>query len=1302
MATLVLQAAGQAVGGFFGGPFGAVLGRAAGGIAGSFVDQALFGPGTKRVEGPRLKELQLLGSTEGAPIPKIYGRVRISGQVIWATRFEEIATTRTQRSGGKGGVGRPKTKVTEYAYYANFAVGLCQGNVSRIGRVWADGKEVDISKFVWRLYTGSNDQLPDSLIISKQEEGEAPAFRGTAYIVFEHFPLEQFGNRLPQLSFEVFKSLDDVEGKISAVNIIPGATEFGYDTTSVKRSDGWGTTITENTHTAAGTSDWTASIDQLQATCKNLSSASLVVTWFGDDLRCDKIKIRPGVESRDKTTFPRQWSVTGLTRASAPLVSRENGKVAFGSTPDDGSVIRAITDLRDRNISPVFYPFVMMDIPSGSQLPDPYAPNSTQPAYPWRGKITCDPAIGQPLTPDKTTGINTQVDAFFGVAQVGDFSIVDGKVVYGGPADWGYRRMILHYAHLCQAAGGVDAFLIGSELVAMTILRDDQNNFPVVSALKTLAADVAQVLPEAKISYAADWSEYFGYHPGDGSGDVYFHLDELWSSPDVDFIGIDNYMPLSDWRDGFSHLDAQSGMTSIYDLEYLQQNIVGGEGYDWYYANQSDRKLQQRTLVTDGAYGKPWVYRYKDLKSWWENLHFNRPGGVESVSPTSWVPQSKPFWFTEFGCPAIDKGSNQPNVFVDPKSVESNTPYFSSTRRDDFLQRKYIDALVSYWSETGPHNPVSTVYSQTMVTSARSFLWAWDARPFPAFPFLSDVWSDGKNYDLGHWLNGRLGAAPVSSLVAEILQDYGFNDFQTGSIHGLVDGYVIDRTMSARQALEPLSVAFSFDGVESAGLLKFKRRDENFSLSVTSDELVENKPDKPVFKLKRAQETDLPNRVQLLFLDGENSYQQSVAEARKLTGSSQRDIIQELPAVLSQSRASGHAQIALHEIWTGRETAEFMLPPNAAALEVGDVLSLELESLQNRLLRIETISDGDARSVSARMTSRDDYQPGSTIAKTGSIDVPVIFGQPLFEVMSLPMLSSNANPYSPWLAARASPWPGNLVIIENPGNGFVEVETITIPAIMGETQTELPSGPVSRFDYGTELTVLLASGELSSVSRLELLAWANSMAIGNELTGWEVIQFEIAELVDTNTYVLRNLLRGQVGSEPEMLPVRPAGSRCVLLDGAVRQIPATSDDLGRDRLMRIGPGHLDHADPAFADFTLSSTGVSLRPLSPVHLQAKPVAGATEMSWIRRTRTDGDSWNLQEVPLGEESEQYSVEIMDGLVMVRTLAVNQTKAVYSDVQRQEDFGLPLPSTLTFRVAQVSVAYGPGIYQEKTFYV
>ena len=88
-------------------------------------------------------------------------------------------------------------------------------------------------------------------------------------------------------------------------------------------------------------------------------------------------------------------------------------------------------------------------------------------------------------------------------------------------------------------------------------------------------------------------------------------------------------MPLADWRDGLDHLDAETA-DAITDLDYLRGNVEGGEGFDWFYASAADREAQVRTPITDGAHGKPWVFRYKDIRSWWSNPHRNRPGGVES------------------------------------------------------------------------------------------------------------------------------------------------------------------------------------------------------------------------------------------------------------------------------------------------------------------------------------------------------------------------------------------------------------------------------------------------------------------------------------------------------------------------------------------------------------------------------------------------------------------------------------------------------------------------------------------------
>ncbi len=53
-----------------------------------------------------------------------------------------------------------------------------------------------------------------------------------------------------------------------------------------------------------------------------------------------------------------------------------------------------------------------------------------------------------------------------------------------------------------------------------------------------------------KIGYAADWSEYNAHQTGDAPGALLFNLDPLWADANIDFVGIDNYLPLADWRDG--------------------------------------------------------------------------------------------------------------------------------------------------------------------------------------------------------------------------------------------------------------------------------------------------------------------------------------------------------------------------------------------------------------------------------------------------------------------------------------------------------------------------------------------------------------------------------------------------------------------------------------------------------------------------------------------------------------------------------------------------------------------------------
>ena len=185
--------------------------------------------------------------------------------------------------------------------------------------------------------------------------------------------------------------------------------------------------------------------------------------------------------------------------------------------------------------------------------------------------------------------------------------------------------------------------------------------------------------------------------------------------------------------------------------------------------------------------------------------------------------------------PSADKGANQPNVFYDPKSSESFLPYFSKGTRDDLIQRRALEAVLSYWAPSGTNNPTSGVYSGRMIEAFG--IWTWDARPYPAWPGRADLWSDGDLYPLGHWLNGKVGLADLAALVAERCRRVGFTAYDVSALVGVVTGYLRDRPMSPRAEIEALASAYSFDAVETDGVIRFVPRGRSSVATLTLAEL---------------------------------------------------------------------------------------------------------------------------------------------------------------------------------------------------------------------------------------------------------------------------------------------------------------------------------------------------------------------------------------------------------------------------------------------------------------------------------
>ena len=1232
MAQMILGGVGQAIG----GPIGAVIGS----TLGRMIDQrAISGLEPARQRGPRLETLKVQGTAEGAPIACVFGRARVTGQVIWAARFLEGRRT---SPGGKGG---PRT--VEYDYSLSFAVALCEGEIDGVGRVWADGRPMDLSGVTMRVHRGGMAQTPDPLI--EAVEGAAPAYRGTAYVVFEDLPLGPYGNRPPQLGFEVFRRARGdgprLEDRLEGVCLIPGAGEFVLATEAVMRRDGLTRTTAENLHAAEGRADLMVSLDQLQTQCPNLKRVSLVVGWFGDDLRAGHCTIRPGVERAGKATEPLTWSVAGLERADAHLISHSpSGGPAYGGTPSDASVKQAVAALKARGLAVTLYPFLLMDVPAGNGLPDPYG-GAEQAAYPWRGRVKGEDGVG-------AAG---QVAALFGSAE-----------------GWGLRRLALHYAALA-AETGADGLLIGSEMRGVTTTREAGGGFPAVAAFRALAAECRAVVgPDVAISYAADWSEYAGVRNG---GEVLFHLDPLWADAAIDYVGVDWYPPLGDWRAGDGGVDgALFGGPD--DLAGLAAQVAGGEGFDWFYASDADRAAQARTPIMDTAHGEDWVFRVKDLKGWWSNAHHDRPGGARSAVPTDWVPQMKPIRMTEFGCAAVDRGGNAPNLFQDPKSAENALPPFSTGARDDRMQRRALEAVLGHFAETG-NNPVSAVYGGPMLQEAD--VWCWDARPWPAFPARDDVWADAGGWRTGHWLNGRL-AGETRDLIGAVLRRGGLADgaFEVGGFRGEVQGYVIDRPMRTRDALEPLLAGLGLIAAERDGRVAVIGKEPPVAeLTSAAMALPEEGTS---LKAERALELR-PGAARVRYIDGEAGYQTGSAVVRSTGEGGGVDL--DLPAVCSGTLARAAAERALAAGGADRLTI-LPGPVEALALEPGDTVTVEGRAGGWRVMRLDMDETPSAvlEPVPAVRVGEDDGRPSAGEAPTPS-------GAPFFRIIELPPLTVSEADGRPIAVVAADPWRPIRVFAGPDAGSLTTRGHVAQPATVGVLVEALAASVRHRWDEAGSIRVRVEGRAPQSRSDAAVFAGGNAVAIeGAE--GWELVQFRTATLVGDGVWRLSGLLRGQQGT---VAAGAPGGAVVVFLDQAPARVESLRAERGLPLVWRAGPAGGPAGGAGVSEIAFTAQGVQERPWSPAHLRAGARAdGGFDLGWIARSRIDGDRWDGEAVASG--SMRFRVRVLEGDEAVRVFEVDGTLATYAAANLVGDFPGGPDGNLRVAVAQWGDGYGWGM--------
>lgn len=190
-------------------------------VLGSLAGNALFPTQLPGQSGPRLSDNQTTTSILGSPVPIVFGTAAVAGTFMWLAKVVETQTT--QHSGGKGA---PEQSNTTFSYTQSVAIGLCEGPITGVSRIWENGKLVYDSRAQlpgestdtysaritaaglyaagFTLHLGDETQTADATIEAVEGFGNVPAFRGLAYIVYPNRKLSQDqGLRHPAFRFEI-------------------------------------------------------------------------------------------------------------------------------------------------------------------------------------------------------------------------------------------------------------------------------------------------------------------------------------------------------------------------------------------------------------------------------------------------------------------------------------------------------------------------------------------------------------------------------------------------------------------------------------------------------------------------------------------------------------------------------------------------------------------------------------------------------------------------------------------------------------------------------------------------------------------------------------------------------------------------------------------------------------------------------------------------------------------------------------------------------------------------------------------
>lgn len=544
--------------------------------------------------------------------------------------------------------------------------------------------------------------------------------------------------------------------------------------------------------------------------------------------------------------------------------------------------------------------------------------------------------------------------------------------------------------------------------------------------------------------------------------------------------------------------------------------------------------------------------------------------------------------------------------------------------------------------------------------------------------------------------------APIDEVIESQCERVGLSGkIDVSTIDDTVWGYTFNKSpASARNNIAPLLTYAGVAQVEEDGIIRFFHRGDKTPVeNISYDELgcTEDgqEPGDP-FPLTRTQEAECPRSVTVQYVNPFFDYQTSTETARRIVADSELDETVTLDVAMTPDKAATIAHRTLYERWIARDTRSFKVSRKFAALSPGDVVTIEYPRGTTGNYMLAKVNDTgaliEAECVPADAELLTQSIPG-TNGYTGQQIAPLAPPTLLTVVDSriLRDADNNAGLYAA-LAGFGPGWSGAELWAGDDANALIDRGGVSTEAIQGVCETTLGNYTLGNVDEHNLLTVNVGYGALSTITRDALLNGAANVAVVGAPGRWEVIKFQRADDLGSGRYILSGLLRGLQGSEFAIAQHAP-GDRFVLMsDGGVLRPNFDPGTIGQDMAFKaVSVGR--RFDSASVQ-TNENTGEGLRPSSPTTLRKSFSTNDIVLTWGRRTRLS-QQWWLGNVPLGEESERYEIDIFSDntyTTLKRTLTSTSATVTYTSAQQVADFGSN-QTTVYVRIYQMSGAVGRG---------